>query len=82
MHDWWPVGAAQRQACPGETGFFILIFYYFILSSSLDHDDELAKMQAELADVYKLKAQNDQQLIDANNRLAQLERDLRAVQLE
>jgi hypothetical protein len=48
----------------------------------LDADEELEKLRTELASLYKLKANNDQQLIDAKNRLDQLERELRSTQME
>ncbi|KAL3116025.1 hypothetical protein niasHT_007325 [Heterodera trifolii] len=46
------------------------------------NSDELAAVRIELADLYKTKALNDQQLINANNRLGEVEHQLRSVQLE
>lgn len=51
-------------------------------SYSMDNDERILMLQTELSDLYKKKALNDQQLIDANNRLTQLERELRTAQLE
>jgi len=53
-----------------------------LFSNSQDFDEECESLKAELADLYKQKALNDQQLIDANNRLGQLEREMKTTQME
>lgn len=64
-------GVSRRRSKTGGAG-----------ESALDADEELEKLRTELASLYKLKANNDQQLIDAKNRLDQLERELRTTQME
>ncbi|VDN40134.1 unnamed protein product [Gongylonema pulchrum] len=42
-------------------------------------DDRAAKLEAKLADLYRKKEQNDQQLIEANNRLRDMTKELNAI---
>ncbi|PAV75726.1 hypothetical protein WR25_11682 isoform F [Diploscapter pachys] len=41
--------------------------------------DEIRKLRDEISEVYKKKSKNDQELIDANRRLAECERNLNAI---
>ena len=51
-------------------------------SSALADNDAVEKLQKELDNVYRLKAINDQQLIDTNNKLATVEKKLQEVSFE
>ncbi|VBB29911.1 unnamed protein product [Acanthocheilonema viteae] len=50
-------------------------------SSLAGNSDRIVELEAELADLYRKKEQNDQQLIETNNRLSIVTRELSAVNI-
>lgn len=63
-----------------KQNFHFLHFISILLIVSVS--EELVSVRTELSDLYRTKAQNDQQLINANVRLGELEQQLRSAQLE
>jgi len=53
-----------------------------VSESGLADSEAIEKLQKELDNVYRLKATNDQQLIDTNNKLAAVEKNLQEISIE